>query len=270
VRTVQRERVGLVEFAYVDDTPSDLNEDLPVLLWLHGGYVTSESWEPQRDHFRHTKWRSIYLDLPGHGQSTRLLSRYDVNLFARDILEFLKQLNITTVICIGHSLGGMVAQRLAYLAPRTFKALVLADTTYSTRSSVREMAESVLAKGVFSLASTEKLAKMSARQLSGRRVDVGPMIYKQMMEHGENKEALKGMLNAVFKFDSRPWLRHLKLPVLLLVASDNKATNRQISGFIKMLNYIKVEVITNSGHMLNWDQPEKFNQAVEDFIMEME
>lgn len=267
-------RVGLVEVSYLEDIgPQDAasEEPLPILLWLHGGYVTHREWEPQREHFQGKPWRSVYVDLPGHGASSRCVDRYDVELFARDMLEFLRGIEgasdpRTPVICIGHSLGGMIAQAMARIEPGAFSALILADTTYSTQSTLRETVETQLARLTFRFLSVERLARMSAKELGSRRPDVGPMIYREMMAHARDRRGFLKLLEAVFSFDSRPWLRRLRLPVLLIVAEENKGTMRQVKGFVQMIPHLEFELIYKAGHMLNWDQPEAFNQAVEHYV----
>lgn len=272
---LEKRRVGLVEIAYLEDTPphEDVSDEeaLPIVLWLHGGYVTHREWEPQREHFGKKPWRSVYVDLPGHGGSSRCVDRYDVELFARDMLEFLRGIEgasdpRTPVICVGHSLGGMIAQAMAKLEPGALSALILADTTYSTQSTLRESVETRLARLTFSLLSVERLARMSAKELGARRPDVGPMIYREMMAHADDKRGFLKLLEAVFSFDSRPWLWRLRVPTLLLVAEENKGTMRQVRGFLKMVPHLEIEIIRQAGHMLNWDQPEAFNQAVEQYV----
>lgn len=274
---LKKRRVGLVEIAYLEDIPlrgeraEEREHPLPIVLWLHGGYVTHREWEPQRDHFGKMPWRSVYVDLPGHGESSRCVDRYDVELFARDMLEFLRGIEgandpRTPVICVGHSLGGMIAQSMARLDPGALSALVLADTTYSTMSTLRESVETQLARLTFRLLSVEKLARMSAKELGARRTDVGPMIYREMMAHAQDRRGFLKLLDAVFSFDSRPWLWRLRLPTLLIVAEENKGTMRQVRGFAKMVPHLELEIIPQAGHMLNWDRPEAFNQIVEQYI----
>lgn len=257
-----------MEIAYLDDRPD--GEVQAVVLWLHGGFVSHRAWEPQRDYFQRSEtarhWRHIYVDVPGHGASSRDRRRYDVEEFASDLLALLDALEITEVVCVGHSLGGMIAQTMARRAPERIIAMVLADTTYSTQSTLREGAQTLLARALFRALSIEKIAKMSARQLSTIRPDVGPFIYTEMMTHAADREAFLAMWRAVFEFDSRAWISLIECPVLLLVAQENKATRAQRAGFIRAIQDIEVVEIPRTGHMLGWDNPEAFNKAVEAFV----
>lgn len=255
-------RAGLFELAYVERGHG------PAVLWLHGGFVSHEAWAPQRDHFDGSAWRHIYVDLPGHGRSNRAASAYDVEVFASALLTMLENLNVSRAALVGHSLGGMIAQSMARQAPDRVACLVLADTTYSTTSTLLEQAQTALAAVSFKLLGIERIARASARQLSKNREDLKPFICAQMMQHADDLTAYRAMWDAVFRFDSRPWLSQLNLPVLLLLAEQNHATQRQVPGFLAALPHARAEQIPRAGHMLGWDNPEAFNAAVERFLRE--
>lgn len=259
---------GHSEIAYCEDVPEDAVSG--VLLWLHGGFVSHRAWRPQREYFQKSEtshmWRHIYVDLCGHGASTRDPAHYDVECFARDMFVLLEALGVSEVVCVGHSLGGMVAQAMARQAPDLIRGVVLADTTYSTQSTLYEGVQTLLARAMFQVLSVEHVAKMSARQLGAIRPDVGPMIYTEMMTHAGDRAHFLAMWRAVFDFDSRAWLSLIECPVLLLLAAENKATRAQRAGFVKALHDVEVVEIPHSGHMLGWDNPEAFNLAVERFV----
>ena len=239
----------------------------PALLWLHGGFVSHRAWAPQRDLFDTAPFHNIYIDLPGHGASTRAPQLYAVERFAASIWSLLDQMDVPRAALIGHSLGGMIAQTMTLQAPHRVTALALADTTYSTRSTLLEQAQTLLAQGSFRVLGVERIARASARQLSKYREDLKGFIYSEMMTHADDLDAFHAMWRAVFAFDSQSWLHALHdIPTLLLVAEQNHATQRQVAGFMRALPNAQVEVIPRAGHMLGWDNPEAFNAALLRFL----
>jgi pimeloyl-ACP methyl ester carboxylesterase len=95
----------------------------PVVL-LHGLADTCRTWNHiapilGRD-------RRVYaLDLPGHGDSSRYDSSYDVHWYGELIAEWIRTLEIPDFDLMGHSLGGGIAMRVLLEKPARVHRLVL-------------------------------------------------------------------------------------------------------------------------------------------------
>lgn len=75
--------------------------------------------------------RVISLDAPGFGQSpARAISAYQMPELALLVKELVRTLNLSTLIFVGHSWGGMVGCHVAACYPDLVKRLVLLDTGY--------------------------------------------------------------------------------------------------------------------------------------------
>ncbi|QWU15837.1 Pimeloyl-ACP methyl ester carboxylesterase [Paenibacillus sophorae] len=72
------------------------------------------------------EYRVIALDQRGHGESGRPLS-YDNERYVDDALALLDHLGIDETVLLGHSLGGVVAYRLAARRPERVRALIIED-----------------------------------------------------------------------------------------------------------------------------------------------
>lgn len=242
----------------------------PPLLLLHGGFVSRREWAPQVERLS-GRFRLVRFDMRGHGDSERTPGEYSVERWAKDALGVMDALEIERCVCVGHSLGGMVAQVMARRAPERVAGLVLADTTYSTSSTAWESLQTMLSKGLLRLVSVERMAEMSARQLSARRPDVAPFIQREMSRHADDPAHYRELWRAVFDFDSRLWLAQIHCPALILVAEDNDATRRQAGEMATRISGpAHVELIPSAGHMLHWDNPEAFDEAIERFILDFE
>jgi pimeloyl-ACP methyl ester carboxylesterase len=72
-----------------------------------------------KDHYR------IYvLDLPGHGQSTILRTRYTEPMFRQAVREFITQLDLRGVTLVGESIGGVLALTVASELPDRISRVV--------------------------------------------------------------------------------------------------------------------------------------------------
>lgn len=73
---------------------------------------------------------AIAIDLAGHGHSSwRQDADYSAERAAPDVVAVLEQATNAPVTLVGHSLGAMVAARVAALAPDRVRALILLDMT---------------------------------------------------------------------------------------------------------------------------------------------
>lgn len=114
----------------------------PAVLFLQGVGVGRCAWEPQiralaREH------RCIAVDHRGMGGSEGSLDGLSVDRMARDALTVIDSLALDRVHVVGHSLGGVVAQRLALIARERTQSLSLLCTFAGGRDLARPSARLV-------------------------------------------------------------------------------------------------------------------------------
>lgn len=105
-----------------------------VLLFLHGGGVSSWMWDSQINHFKN--YQCIVPDLPGHGESSD--EPFSINSTINSLWEMLEKVapNKTWNV-IGFSLGSQIALQMIDERPNAFKraminsALVIPQKTMS-------------------------------------------------------------------------------------------------------------------------------------------
>ena len=86
----------------------------PPIILIHGAGGHHLSWPPQ---VRRLLGERIFaVDLPGHGKSAGV-GRHTIEDYAAAILDFVAALKLSTVVLIGHSMGGAIALRAAIEAP---------------------------------------------------------------------------------------------------------------------------------------------------------
>ena len=110
-----------VTLAYVEGPPNGL----PLLL-IHG---TGSRWQPFRSILPALveKYHVYAIDLRGHGQSSHMPGAYHLASYARDVHQFITDHVQRPVIIYGHSLGALVAIKLADSEPQSVSALILGD-----------------------------------------------------------------------------------------------------------------------------------------------
>ncbi|HJV66618.1 MAG TPA: alpha/beta hydrolase [Geomonas sp.] len=113
---------GKVKINYLDYG----NASSEPLVMLHGG---AWCWEEYLSliPFLAQRWHPYALDSRGNGRSGWVPGQYRLEDFTEDTVAFVRQFK-TTVVLVGHSLGGAVALMVAARCPDKVKALVIEDT----------------------------------------------------------------------------------------------------------------------------------------------
>lgn len=105
----------------------DTGAGSPVLL-IHGVGRTLEDWSEQH-RLLGDRHRVISLDLPGFGESERLLGPTTLPGLATAVRELLDELGVSEPVRVaGNSLGGAVAMQLAVQEPARVHSLLLVDS----------------------------------------------------------------------------------------------------------------------------------------------
>ncbi|CAL8464728.1 g4263 [Coccomyxa elongata] len=112
-------------------------DNRPKVVLIMGFACTMGGWNPQldellaEDEFGRPASQVLLVDNRGVGRSSipARRSAYSSTIMATDVLCILEHLSWTKVHVVGHSMGGMVATRLAALAPERVASLTLISTT---------------------------------------------------------------------------------------------------------------------------------------------
>ncbi len=100
----------------------------PPLIMILGLGQDIETWGFQIPELsKHLKL--IVLDNRDSGKSSRCSENYTTETMAQDILGLMDHLGIENAHLLGTSMGGMIAQHVALMAPERIDSLILAGTT---------------------------------------------------------------------------------------------------------------------------------------------
>jgi len=97
----------------------------PVVVLLPGTGATARDWDVVATRVSEER-PVVAVDLRGHGRSD-WPGRYSIQLFADDVSAALDQLGGGPVDLVGHSLGGLVACKVAAARPDLVRRLLLED-----------------------------------------------------------------------------------------------------------------------------------------------
>ena len=256
------------ELAYVD------SGERPTLLLIHGFPLSSSMWNEQVDRLGDLA-RVIAVDLRGHGNSSAVPGTTDVGVLAEDCADLIAHLGVAApVVVCGHSMGGYVALELYRRHPEQVGALILVSTRADADSpEARAKRDATLAevreKGTAKLVEA-MLPKLLAPQTQTQRPELVDTVRAWM-----NAASVEGVVGALEAMRDRPdstaTLGALAVPVLvvhgtddeLIPPSEGEATHRAIAGSTLAL-------IEGAGHLPNLEQRDAFDQAVIEFLIEVD
>ena len=120
-----RVRVRGIELAYEEHGAGNR----PFVL-VHGFTGSRDDWREMLPRLA-PRGRTLAPDLRGHGESSNPgdAAGYSFGELAADLAAFLTAVDVTRCDLLGHSMGGMVALRLALAQPARVDSLLLMDTS---------------------------------------------------------------------------------------------------------------------------------------------
>lgn len=254
------------------------------VVMLHGGGpgATGASNYSRNIDALASQYRVIVPDMPGYGRSTKVLDQSDpFGALADSILGLLDVLGIDTAHLIGNSYGGAAALRLALDAPQRVGKLVLMGPggIGTTRGAPTAGINSLLGYYGGDGPSRDKLAKFIRTYLvyDGASVpddlidlryqaSIDPeVIANPPLRRPSGPTALRTLWRMDLTRDSR--LTNMHARTLVLWGRDDKVNKP--SGGPRLLNTLpnaELVMTSHTGHWMQWERAELFNQLVLDFL----
>jgi len=115
-----------VRIAYMDVAPIGRANGQTVVL-LHGGSYYGWYWKAQIEALTKAGFRVVVEDRLGWGKSSKPILPYSISLHASNTAALLDHLGIAKAAVVGHSIGGQMATRFAFLYPSRITHLVMVN-----------------------------------------------------------------------------------------------------------------------------------------------
>lgn len=241
------------------------------LLLLHGGSLGSSAdvWEPVHAALAGEGFRVIAPDEPGFGRSDvpTDASRAYARAFT---LRFLDAVGIASAHLVGHSRSGAFAVATALDHPDQARSVVVVGT-----ASLLPVVPGTSAGGDAEEAFASEPTLEDVRGLLGRNVHdtraVTPERVRRRHEAsvGGNFAAHLARARAGRKPSSGPPLRNrlgeLAIPALFLYGAADRDAAARAPLLAERFPRIAVRVLEGCGHLVHWDAPERFVDAVATF-----
>ncbi|MHA4808095.1 alpha/beta fold hydrolase [Flavitalea flava] len=96
------------------------------LLFVHGSFIDQTYWKESVAYFS-PHYQVVTLDLGGHGKSGQNREIWTIQEFGEDLLAVLRQLNLSKLVLIGHSMGADVILEAAIQLPEPILGFIGID-----------------------------------------------------------------------------------------------------------------------------------------------
>ena len=243
---------------------------LPTVLFLHGYPLNRRMWHPQMIGLAHSA-RLLAPDLRGFGESGATAGAYSMELLADDLIAFLDQLGITQpVLVCGLSMGGYIALALYRKYPQRVRGLILTATRAAADSpeakANRDKAIALAEKEGAEAITRLMLPKMLAAQSFSSRPELVNQVRKIMLD--SSVPGITGVLAGMRdRPDSTSLLSRITVPVQLIFGEEDQFVSKpEVENMRSSIKDAQLHWIADAGHLINLEQPEKFNLFVQEFL----
>lgn len=241
------------------------------IVFVHGGGCSHEFWEQQVFHFA-DHYRTVAIDLRGHGESDKPATGYTFDRMTKDLEAVVKHLKLGRFALVCHAVGGYVGMKYALRNPRKLTHLVLCS------SSARFLGDDP-ERGGFSREFYSTMLKGLAKN---KVADSWRLVDKNFFYRDPGYETKLAILYTMLqwpvyalvqtardaeKINFEKDLKKIKTPTLVIHGKHDR--KQRFSGARFLADGFpngKLVVFENSMHLPPLEEPERFNRVLADFL----
>lgn len=249
-----------------DEVPlyyEEAGQGAPILL-IHGGAASTRFWSKQVPELSR-QFRVVAVDLRGHGNSGKTDQGNNLVQMGQDLRFTLQALRLERVVCVGWSLGASVVH--SYI--KQFGVDRLAGFVNVDQRSHRFVPEDALRELIHGIR-TWKFRTHRQRLLSffaspPSEEDLYWMVCEMMKTP---TGVYCDVLQDSYASDFRPVLPKVTVPAVICVSPKGAVDLETAQYMVKAMPRARLAMFEGCGHMLLWEQADKFNRLLVDFANE--
>ncbi len=246
----------------------------PPIVFVHGFGCAHDDWDNQVAHFS-PRHQTVAVDLRGHGASPGSPADCSIERYGADVAEVMRALTLPPAMLVGHSLGCRVAIEAALQAPEHAAGVVLLDGSQFAAAMgpvlqatfAQPNGYQTLVQSMFRDMATPKSIPASVAAIADRVGRLPRAVGEKMLADLQRYDV--GRLAAS--------LGCLRIPVMALQTTySNEKRERQTMSqgqttpYLDMLRAalpsIRIEIIEDTGHFPQIDEPARTNALLDDFL----
>ena len=264
--TVKRSVTAGIDYTIAEPQHSDASTQTIICLHGIGGDDTSflAQSESLSQYYRVVAW-----NMPGYQQSEPHTELTFAGL-CEALLQFIDALESSSVILLGQSIGGMIAQDFYHRYPQRVRSLILVATTAAFGGRDDSFSEAFLSARLDPLddgVSMQQMAQEAIPAIVGTNISDEALRSAIDSMSCLNSDTYRKVIKCLVTFDRfREW-SDISCPVCLIAGSED--TNSPAATMHKMASRLPDTLcheIKGAGHLVNLEKPEEVNEIIRSFI----
>ncbi|EPS44301.1 hypothetical protein H072_1699 [Dactylellina haptotyla CBS 200.50] len=294
-------KAGLVEVAHGRGGPIKINYEIHGtgdirMVFIMGLRAPLIAWQRQIRYFGHEngdKFSMLVFDNRGVGGSDKPLMRYSTSEMALDAIELVDNIGWTgskQLHVVGVSMGGMIAQELAFRFPDRIASLVLQSTAATIRSEVPFFENIKRRTGLIKPKTLEERLEAARENLFGQKYINAPDVAGVFPTNGDRFNAeeiwknenvvqppflgfMSQLVAAGWHSCSPERLKHIADSIEFILVTyglQDKMIEPSNSKYLaeKLGPRIRVREFPDAGHVISTEHVHEYNHMVAELVEE--
>ncbi len=232
---------------------------------LHGWFGDHTVWAPTFPFIDRDKFCFVFIDYRGYGRSRGISGEYSIKQISADAVELAGHLGWDKFYVIGHSMGGLAAQRIALDARQRVQAIVGVTPAPATGMQMPPEVEAMFD----AVADSDEIGYQIISASLGNRLK--PEVAKHIMRFTRETTEVAAFRDYGRSFIETNFAEEAKtidLPILILVGEHDGGITEQLVSeiFPSLYPHVQIEIISNSGHYPMLETPAFLITRLEQFL----
>ncbi len=242
------------------------------IVFVHGFPFTRHQWDAQVAALQ-AQYRIITYDMRGHGPAPTGDGPLMIEFLVDDLVALLDHLELEQATICGLSMGGYVALRMIDRHPDRVHGLVLCDTraeadSNEARIKRAEGIRAIRADGMAALANNLLPVLFGKQAVSSN--EPGVQFIRKQIEETRPEGACQALAAMACRLDLSERLASIETPTLIVVGAEDALTPPEDSRRMRdAIPGARLVEIPGAGHVSNVARPDEFNEALLQFLREL-
>ncbi len=241
----------------------------PAVVLLHSFFCSGKMWRHQVKALS-KNWRTINIDLRGHGRSGRILKPFALNDLVDDVTAVMDDIEVEKAVWAGLSIGGMTALLAALKVPERIAGMILLDTDGDSENGLMKLKSRSMAL-IARLFGVKPLLSEMCRIMFGAttRAEDPELVAEWRKEFStvDAESAIRVVGALVRRRNLLPRLGDVDIPALVLVGTHDTALpperSQAIAAALPTATYREID---GAGHLTALEKPNIVTGLMKNFL----